>query len=55
MLNKKFWVDIYYGIEFGEGEIDNPLFTLYATKEVCVGILFGEVDVASAYIKTITV
>lgn len=53
--NKKFWVDIYNEIEFGEGRIDNPLFVLYATKEVCVGILFGQVDVASAYIKTITV
>ena len=32
-----------------EGHADNPSFTFSATKEVALGMLFGEVDATSAY------
>ncbi|MGM0470511.1 MAG: SCP2 sterol-binding domain-containing protein [Promethearchaeati archaeon] len=48
--DKKMWVKASEGnLEFGEGEIDNPSFTFSATKEVGLGMLFGEVDATSAY------
>jgi putative sterol carrier protein len=46
----KMWVKASEGsLEYGEGEIDNPSFTFSATKEVGLGMLFGEVDATSAY------
>ncbi|TXT65771.1 MAG: hypothetical protein BAJALOKI3v1_70073 [Promethearchaeota archaeon] len=48
--DKKFWVKASEGnLEYGEGDVDNPSFTFSATKEVGLGMLFGEVDATSAY------
>jgi len=46
----KFWLKIYDGIlEYGEGEVERPSFKFSAIKEVGVGIVFGEIDITSAY------
>ncbi|MFW9942775.1 MAG: SCP2 sterol-binding domain-containing protein [Candidatus Thorarchaeota archaeon] len=47
---KKFWLTVKEGdLDFGEGDIDNPSFTLSSTLEVGAGIVMGEVDATSAY------
>ncbi|MFX0057427.1 MAG: hypothetical protein ACFE85_08070 [Candidatus Hodarchaeota archaeon] len=47
----KYWMKASEGnLEYGEGEVDNPSFTFSATKEVGLGMLFGEVDATSAYL-----
>ena len=46
----KFWLKAHDGsMEFGEGDVDNPSFTMSSTLEVGAGILMGEVDATSAY------
>jgi putative sterol carrier protein len=46
----KYWMKASEGnLEYGEGEVDSPSFTFSATKEVGLGMLFGEVDATSAY------
>jgi putative sterol carrier protein len=48
--DKKFWLTVKEGdLDFGEGDIDNPSFTLSSTLEVGAGIVMGEVDATSAY------
>ena len=48
--DKKFWLTVKEGtLDFGEGDIDNPSFTLSSTLEVQAGIVMGEVDATSAY------
>jgi putative sterol carrier protein len=48
--DKKFWLTVKEGdLDFGEGNIDNPSFTLSSTLEVGAGIVMGEVDATSAY------
>jgi len=47
---KKFWLTVKEGsLDFGEGVVDNPSFTMSSTLEVGAGILMGEVDATSAY------
>lgn len=46
----KYWMKATEGkLTYGEGDVDNPSFTFSATKEVGLGMLFGEVDATSAY------
>ncbi|MFX1328390.1 MAG: SCP2 sterol-binding domain-containing protein [Promethearchaeota archaeon] len=48
--DKKHWLTVKEGdLDFGEGEVDNPSFTMSSTLEVGAGILMGEVDATSAY------
>ena len=48
--NKKYWLTVKEGnLDFGEGDVDNPSFTMSSTLEVGAGILMGEVDATSAY------
>ena len=48
--DKKFWLTVKEGgLDFGEGDVDNPSFTLSSTLEVGAGIVMGEVDATSAY------
>ena len=49
-LDKKYWLTVKEGdLDFGEGDVDNPSFTMSSTLEVGAGILMGEVDATSAY------
>jgi len=49
-IDKKYWLTVKEGnLEFGEGDVDNPSFTMSSTLEVGAGILMGEVDATSAY------
>ena len=51
-VDYKFWVKIGDGIvDFGEGEIENPTFTMSATQEVMNGMRTGEVEGTSAYMS----
>ncbi|GAH35302.1 unnamed protein product, partial [marine sediment metagenome] len=48
--DKKFWLTVKEGaLDYGEGDIENPSFTLSSTLEVGAGIVMGEVDATSAY------
>lgn len=48
--NKKFWLTVKEGeLQYGEGDVDNPSFTLSSALEVGAGIVMGEVDATSAY------
>jgi len=48
--DKKFWLTVKEGaLDYGEGDVDNPSFTLSSTLEVGAGIVMGEVDATSAY------
>lgn len=49
-VDKKYWLTVKDGdLDFGEGDVDNPSFTMSSTLEVGAGILMGEVDATSAY------
>lgn len=49
-VDKKYYLTVKEGdLDFGEGDVDNPSFTMSATLEVGAGILMGEVDATSAY------
>jgi putative sterol carrier protein len=46
----KFWLTVKEGdLAFGDGEVDNPSFTMSSNLEVGAGIMMGEVDATSAY------
>ena len=46
----KFWLTVKEGdLDFGDGEVDNPSFTMSSNLEVGAGIMMGEVDATSAY------
>jgi putative sterol carrier protein len=48
--DKKYWLTVKEGdLDFGEGDTENPSFTMSSTLEVGAGILMGEVDATSAY------
>ncbi len=48
--DKKNWLTVKEGaLDFGEGDVENPSFTMSSTLEVGAGILMGEVDATSAY------
>ncbi len=48
--DKKYWLTVKEGdLDYGEGDVDNPSFTMSSTLEVGAGILMGEVDATSAY------
>ncbi|MHA1932430.1 MAG: SCP2 sterol-binding domain-containing protein [Promethearchaeota archaeon] len=48
--DKKYWLTVKEGdLDFGEGDVENPSFTMSAALEVGAGILMGEVDATSAY------
>jgi putative sterol carrier protein len=49
-VDKKYWLTVKEGdLTYGEGDVDNPSFTMSSTLEVGAGILMGEVDATSAY------
>jgi len=49
-IDKEFWLTIEDGkLKYGEGKLENPSFTFFSTKEILAGILYGEVDMTSAY------
>jgi len=49
-VDKKYWLTVKEGdLQYGEGDVDNPSFTMSSTLEVGAGILMGEVDATSAY------
>ncbi|MBY8982934.1 MAG: SCP2 sterol-binding domain-containing protein [Candidatus Lokiarchaeota archaeon] len=49
-VDKKYWIKAVEGkLSYGDGEVENPSFTFSATKEIGIGMLFGEVDATSAY------
>jgi len=51
-VDYKFWVKLGEGIvDYGEGEVDNPSFTMAATQEIMNGIRTGEVEGTSAYMS----
>ncbi|MFX1314724.1 MAG: SCP2 sterol-binding domain-containing protein [Promethearchaeota archaeon] len=46
----KFWLTVKEGdLDFGDGEVENPSFTMSSNLEVGAGIMMGEVDATSAY------
>ena len=48
--DKKYWLKVKEGaLDYGEGDVDSPSFTMSSTLEVGAGILMGEVDATSAY------
>lgn len=48
--DQKFWLKVSEGnLDYGDGEVDNPSFTMSSNLEVGAGILLGEVDATSAY------
>ena len=48
--DKKYWMTVKEAIlDYGEGDVDNPSFTMASTLEVLTGIVMGEVDATSAY------
>ena len=48
--DQKFWLKVQEGsLDYGEGEVENPSFTMSSNLEVGAGILLGEVDATSAY------
>lgn len=48
--DRKTWMTVKEGVlEYGEGDVENPSFTMSSTLEVGAGILLGEVDATSAY------
>ena len=49
-FDKKFWVKIKDAdFEYGEGAIEDASFTLTASSNAMIKILFGETDATSAY------
>ena len=49
-IDKEFWLEIEDGkLKYGEGKIENPSFTFFCIIEILVGILYGEIDMTSAY------
>ncbi len=49
-VDKKHWLTVKEGnLNYGEGDVENPSFTMSSTMEVGAGILMGEVDATSAY------
>ncbi len=49
-VDLKFWLTVKEGdLQYGEGDVENPSFTLTSTLEVGAGIVMGEVDATSAY------
>lgn len=49
-VDKKYWLTVKDGtLDFGEGDVENPSFTMSSTLEVGAGIMMGEVDATSAY------
>jgi putative sterol carrier protein len=48
----KCWVKLGDGkFDYGEGEIDDPSFTLSCTQEIMGGMMQGEIDSTSAYMS----
>ena len=48
--DKKTWLSVKEGVlDYGEGDVENPSFTMSSNLEVGAGILMGEVDATSAY------
>jgi putative sterol carrier protein len=46
----KCWVKLGDGkFDYGEGEIDNPAYTLSCTQEIMGGMMQGDIDSTSAY------
>lgn len=44
-VNKDYWITINKGtVEYNEGKIENPAITITTSKEVGLGMFFGEVD-----------
>jgi len=44
-VDKRYWINASNGkVDYGQGEIKEPLFTITASKEVGMGLFLGEID-----------
>jgi hypothetical protein len=44
-IDRKYWLKASEGkVEYGEGKINKPLFTIIASKDVGMGLFLGELD-----------
>ena len=44
-VNRRYWLKASEGrVEYGEGKIKKPLFTIVASKDVGMGLFLGELD-----------
>lgn len=44
-IDQKYWLKASNGkVEYGQGEINDPLFSIAASKDIGMGLLLGEVD-----------
>jgi hypothetical protein len=42
---QKYWLKASNGkVEYGQGEINDPLFSIAASKDIVMGLFLGEVD-----------
>ena len=48
--NKELWIGFKAGsVDFGEEHIENPSLTFITTRTILNGVLFGQIDIASAH------
>ena len=44
-LEKEYWIKVSKGIvEYGKGKFDSPSFTITTSKDIGLGLFFGEID-----------
>jgi len=44
-INEEYWIKINKGtVDYGKGKFDNPEITIKSSKEIGLGLFFGEVD-----------
>ncbi|MHA2288787.1 MAG: alkyl sulfatase C-terminal domain-containing protein [Promethearchaeota archaeon] len=44
-LNENYWIKVSKGsVEYDKGKLDDPTFTITASKEVGLGLFYGELD-----------
>ncbi len=45
-LEKEYWIKVSKGIvEYDKGKLDSPSFTITTSKDIGLGLFFGEIDV----------
>jgi len=50
-ISEQLWLLLKNGkLEYGKGLIERPSFTLACTKDIATGMIFGEIDLTSAYL-----
>ncbi len=51
-INEKFWLIAANGeIDYGAGELENSSIQIISTMEVAIGMLYGDFDPVSAYMR----